>query len=316
MKIVILESLGISEDQIRTIASDITDKGHELVTYNDRIEDIEILKKRASGADILVLANMPLKEEVIKSVENLKMISVAFTGVDHIDMKACREKNIIVCNAAGYSTSSVAELTYGLIFSVLRNIVPLDKATREGKTKLGFTQNDLSGKTIGIIGTGAIGLKVAQVAKAFDCNILAYSRSEKEEALKLGIKYVSLDELLKNSDVVSIHIPANDETKGLISKEKIALMKSNAIFINTGRGSIVDNKALAKALKEGKIAGAGIDVFDMEPPIPKEYDLLSVSNAVLSPHIGFATEEAMIRRAHIVFENITKWLGGNPQNLI
>lgn len=316
MKITILEPLGLAEEQIRSIAGNLTKKGHELVVYKDRVEDVEVLKQRASGSDILVIANMPLKGEVINSVENLKMISVAFTGVDHVDIKVCRERNIALCNAAGYSTSSVAELTYGLIFSVLRNIVPLDKATREGKTKNGYSQNDLSGKTIGIVGTGAIGIKVAEIAKAFGCKVLAYNRSKKAEVEALGAKYVSLEELLKESDVVSIHVPLKDDTRALINEEKIALMKSNSILINTARGAIIDNAALAKALEEGKIAGAGIDVFDMEPPIPENYPLLKAPNTVLAPHVGFATEEAMVRRAHITFNNIAKWLEGKPENLV
>ncbi|PRR80157.1 Glycerate dehydrogenase [Clostridium liquoris] len=316
MRIVVLEPLGLEDEKVRSIAGKIIGEGHELVTYKDKVEDIDVLKKRASGADILVIANMPLKGEVINSVENLKMISVAFTGVDHVDIKACRERNIAVCNAAGYSTSSVAELTYGLIFSVLRNIVPLDKATREGRTKTNYSQNDLSGKTIGIVGTGAIGTKVAEIAKVFGCNVLAYSRSKKAEVEALGVTYVSLEELLKESDVVSIHVPLKNDTRALINEEKISLMKSNAILINTARGAIIDNTALAKALEEGKIAGAGIDVFDMEPPIPKDYPLLKAPNTVLAPHVGFATEEAMVRRAHITFNNIAKWLEGKPENLV
>ncbi|WP_127836614.1 2-hydroxyacid dehydrogenase [Clostridium prolinivorans] len=316
MKIVVIEPLGISEEEIRNIAKPITDKGHELIIYNDKITDTNILKKRVKDAEILVLANMPLNGEVIASDEKLKMISVAFTGVDHVDLNVCKDKNIMVCNAAGYSTSSVAELTFGLIFSVLRNIVPLDKLVREGKTKDGYSQTDLAGKTLGVIGTGAIGSKVAEIALAFGCRVIAWSRSEKKELKDKGIKYVSLDELLKQSDIVTIHTPLNDYTKGLISEEKIKLMKKNAILINTARGPIVDNNALAKALKEGKISGAGIDVFDMEPPIPSDYPLLSIRNAVLVPHIGFATKEAMIRRANITFENINKWLEGKPQNVI
>lgn len=316
MRIVVLEPLGLEEERVRSIAGKIIGEGHQLVTYKDRVEDVEVLKKRASGADILVIANMPLKGEVINSVENLKMISVAFTGVDHVDIKVCRERNILVCNAAGYSTSSVAELTYGLIFSVLRNIVPLDKATREGRTKAHYSQNDLSGKTIGIVGTGAIGTKVAEIAKVFGCKVLAYSRSKKAEVEALGVTYVSLEELLKESDVVSIHVPLKNDTRALINEEKISLMKSNAILINTARGAIIDNAALAKALEEGKIAGAGIDVFDMEPPIPKDYPLLKAPNTVLAPHVGFATEEAMVRRAHITFNNIAKWLEGKPENLV
>lgn len=316
MKIVVLESLGVSEEELRSIAKPITDKGHELVVHKNKVIDTEALKERAKDAEVLVLANMPLKGEIIASDDKLKMMSIAFTGVDHVDLKACKEKNAVVCNAAGYSTPSVAELAYGLIFSVLRNIVPLDKATREGKTKEGYGQNDLAGKTLGVVGTGAIGAKVAEIALAFGCKVLAWSRSEKEELKAKGVNYVSLEKLLAESDVVSIHTPLNEATKGLISKEKIDLMKKSAILINTARGPIVDNKALAEALKEGRLAGAGIDVFDMEPPLPLDYPLLGAPNTVVAPHVGFATKEAMVRRANITFKNIEKWIEGNPQNLI
>src|SRR3712207_5710066 len=243
------------------------------------------------------------------------MVSVAFTGIDHVDTKACIDKNIRICNAAGYSTSSVAELTYGLIFSVFRNIVPLDKATRKGGTRLGFSQSELLGKTIGIVGTGAIGIKVGEIAKAFGCKILAYSRTQKQQAIDLGFEYVSLDELLSNSDIVSLHVPLNNETRGMISREKIKLMKSSSILINTARGPIIDNVALAEALKQGKIAGAGIDVFEVEPPIENSHPLFNISNVVVTPHIAFATKEAMYRRAKITFDNIEKWIEGNPQNI-
>lgn len=316
LKIVVLEPLGISEEEILKIAKPITENGHEIIVHKNRIEDVEVLKERAKDAEVLVVANMALKGEVINSDSSLKMISVAFTGVDHVNLKSCKDKNVTVCNAAGYSTPSVAELTYGLIFSVLRNIVPLDKGVREGKTKEGFSQFDLSGKTIGVVGTGAIGAKVAEIALAFGCKVLAYNRSEKENLKTKGVTYVSLDELVSQSDVVTIHTPLNASTKGLISKEKISMMKSNAILINTARGPIVDNAALAEALREGKIAGAGIDVFDMEPPLSLDYPLLSAPNAVLAPHIGFATKEAMVRRAHITFGNIEKWMEGNPENLV
>ncbi|KGK90308.1 2-hydroxyacid dehydrogenase [Clostridium sp. HMP27] len=316
MKIAVLEPLGISKEEALRIGEALINEGHEIVYYEDRNEDIEVLKERAKDAEVLVIANMPLKAEVINSNDKLKMISVAFTGVDHVDLNACKEKNITVCNAAGYSTTSVAELTFGLIISLLRNIVPLDKITREGGTKQGFAQNDLEGKTLGVIGTGAIGRRVIEIGKAFGCNILAYNRSKKEEVEKLGVKYVSIEELMAESDIVSIHIPLNAETRGVINKDKIALMKKDSILINTARGPIVDNEALAEALRTEKIKGAGIDVFDIEPPLDTKYPLLSTTNSVVAPHIGFATKEAMVRRAHTTFDNITKWLQGNPQNLI
>ncbi len=316
MKIVVIEPLGISEEEIRSIAKPITDKGHELIVHNERTTEVEVLKERVNGMDVIVLADMPLKGEIIESNDKLKMISVAFTGVDHVDLEACKENHIVVSNSAGYSTPSVAELTYGLMISLLRNIVPLDDATRKGKTKAGFNQIDLHGKTLGVIGTGAIGSKVADIGLAFGCKLLAYNRSENEDLKNKGVTYLSLEELLKESDIVSIHLPLTKETKGLIDAEKLKLMKKDALLINTARGPIVDNAALADALNNGQIGGAGIDVFDMEPPLPSDYPLLNAPNTVLTPHIGFATKEAMKRRAEITFENINKWLEGNPQNRV
>lgn len=316
MKITILEPLGVSEEELRQIAKPITDKGHELIIYNEKSTDVEVLKDRVKDTDALIIANSPLKREVIEAAKNLKIISVAFTGFDHVDLEVCKERGITVSNAAGYSTHSVAELAYGMMISLLRKIVPLDKVTRDGGTMAGYRQNDLYGKTLGIVGMGAIGKKVANLGLAFGCNVIAYNRSKDEELVNQGVKYMELDELLKESDIVTIHLPLTDSTKGLISEEKLKLMKKDAILINTARGPIIDNEALAKALKEGWIAGAAIDVFDMEPPIPSEYSLLKENNAVLTPHIGFATEEAMVRRAHIAFGNVDGWMEGTPQNVV
>lgn len=315
MKIVMLESIGVDKETIDSLAGPLLEKGHQFVAY-DRTEEVKILSERAKDADVLILANMPLAGEVITAAEKLKLISVAFTGIDHIDAKARSEKDVTVCNAAGYSTHSVAELTYGLIIAVLRNIVLCDAATRSSKTKAGFGQNELFGKTIGIVGTGAIGMRVAEISKAFGCKVLAHSRTEKEEASNLGVKYVSLEELLAESDIVSLHTPLTEGTKGLINKERLSLMKPSAILINTARGPVVDNTALAEALKKGEIAGAGIDVFEIEPPLASDHPLFDAPNTVLTPHIAFATKEAIIRRAEITFNNIHKWLEGNPQNVM
>ena len=316
MRIVVLEPLGISGEELLEIGSSLTDLGHEIISYASRPCNEEELLERIEGAEILVVANMPLSGNAIASNPNIKMISVAFTGVDHIDMKTCRENNIVVCNAAGYSTFSVAELTFGLILSTLRNIVPLDKATRESKTKDGFSQNELYGKTLGIVGTGAIGMKVAEIAKVFGCNILAYSRSKRDKASDLGVKYVTLKELLSESDIVSLHVPLTEETKGLIGKEELSLMKPSAILINTARGPVVHEKALCEALENELIAAAGVDVFDIEPPLSEDHPMLKAPNTVVTPHIAFATKEAIVRRANITFENISKWLQGTPQNLM
>ncbi|MGP9637252.1 NAD(P)-dependent oxidoreductase, partial [Psychrobacter sp. AOP3-A1-26] len=306
MEIVILESLGISDEELNVISKSLTDNGHKLVVYNDGKLDDETLKIRIKDAEILVLANTPLSGEVIDTAEKLKYISVAFTGYNHIDLEKCKEKGIKVSNAAGYSTNSVAEITFGLIISLLRNIVPLETIVRDGGTKNGYRQSDLKGKTLGVLGTGDIGGAVAELGLAFGCKVIAYNRSEKPALISKGVEYKSLDEVLKSSDIVTIHTPLTDETKHLIDKDKLELMKASSFLINTAVGPIVDNDALAEALRNGTIAGAGLDRVDIEPPIPADYPILDAPNVVLLPHIGFATEEAMVRRAKITFENIVK----------
>jgi D-3-phosphoglycerate dehydrogenase len=315
MNIVMLESLGINNELLLQLAGKLTAKGHEFTAY-ERSEDTQVLIQRVKNADILIVANMPLNAEVIRSAQNLKMISVAFTGVDHVDAAACNEKGIVVCNAAGYSTNSVAELTFCFILDVLRKVIPCDSVVRKGGTKAGLIGNELCGKTIGIVGTGAIGMRVAEIARVFGCTLLGYSRTKKEDAAALGIKYVSLEELMKQSDIISLHTPLTEETRHLINREMISLMKPTGILINTARGPVVDSKALAEALNHDKIAGAGIDVYEMEPPLPEEHPLLQAKNVVATPHIAFATQEAMVKRAGITFDNITYWLEGQPQNVV
>ena len=316
MKTVVLESLGVSEEKLNAITKPLIDNGHELVLYDDGKLDDDTLKTRIKDADIIVIANTPLRGEVIDTAENLKYISVAFTGYNHIDLDKCKEKGIKVSNAAGYSTHSVAEITFGLIISLLRNMVPLESIVRKGGTKDGYRQIDLNGKTLGVLGTGAIGGAVAQLGLAFGCKVIAYNRSEKPDLISKGVEYKSLDEVLKMSDIVTIHTPLTNETKHLIDKEKLALMKPSAFLINTAVGPIVDNDALAEALHNGVIAGAGLDRVDMEPPVPADYPILDAPNVVLLPHIGYATEEAMVRRAVITFENIVKWEKGEQENIV
>ncbi|SJZ99829.1 2-hydroxyacid dehydrogenase [Selenihalanaerobacter shriftii] len=316
MRVVMLEPLSVEKEIIDNLAAKIEKEGHEFIAYDDRVEDEDVIIERASDADVVIITNLSLSERVINACSNLKMISVAFTGVDHIALEACKEGGITVCNAPGYSTHSVAELTIGLMISVMRNIVSCDVATRQGKTREGLIGNELHGKTLGIIGTGAIGLRVAEIGRAFGCELIAYSRTEKEKAKELGITYVDLDTVFTESDIVSVHVPHTNETEELVSKELIDLMKESSILINTARGPIVDSEALASALREGKVDGAGIDVFEMEPPIPEDHPLLDAPNTVVAPHVAFATPEAFYKRAEIVFDNITSWLKDEPKNIM
>lgn len=218
----------------------------------------------------------------------------------------------------GYSNETVSELAVGMAINLLRKINAGDKAVREGKTlaSAGLMGTELGTKTVGIIGTGRIGIMTAKLFKAFGCRVIGYSRTKKEEAVQAGIEYTELDELLKISDIVSLHVPSTAETKGFLSRERISLMKQTAILINCARGAVVDNEALAEALNSDKIAGAAIDVFDMEPPIPADYPLLKAKNTLLTPHVAFASKESMIRRAHIVFDNLYAYLEGKPVNVV
>ena len=184
-----------------------------------------------------------------------------------------------------------------------------------GGTAAGLTGREIMGKTVGIIGTGRIGMITARLFLAFGAKVIAYSRTEKPEAKALGITYLPLADVMAQSDIVSIHTPNNASTRGLISAEMIALMKPTALLINCARGPIVDSAALAAALNEGRLAGAGVDVFNQEPPIPDSEPLLHARNALLTPHIAFASQESMIRRARIVFQNIEAYLAGKPENV-
>lgn len=316
MKIVAMEPLGVAEEKLRLLAQPLLAAGHEMKFYSDRAADNNALLDRVQQADIIVLANQPLQAEVINKCSRLKMLSVAFTGVDHIDLEACRAKGVTVCNAAGYSTNAVAELTFGLLINVLRNITACDARCRQGKTKDGLVGSELYGKTFGIIGTGAIGARVAQIALAFGCRVIAYNRTEKEALKQLGVQFVSLEEVYAQADFISLHVPLTAATKGLISEQALQQMKPSAVLINTARGPVVDSRALADALNKGVIAGAGIDVFDAEPPLNDDEVLLKAQNTVLTPHVAFASHEALLKRAEIVFANIEKWLAGTPQNLI
>ena len=314
MKIVFLEPLGISEELLKEKISSVIDEAeHEIIYYKDRQEDTDTLIERSKDADIVVLSNFKYGREVMESCPSLKMVCVAFTGVDHVDIDYCREKRITVCNCAGYSTSAVADIVFAMVISLARNIIPCQDKARNGGTKDGLVGFELDGKTFGIIGTGAIGTRVAKIANAFGCKVIAYSRTKKDLP---DVEFVTMEELLKKSDIVSLHVPQTPETTGLIGKEQLELMKPEAILINTARGPVVDSAALAAALKNGTIAAAGVDVFNCEPPLPAEEPLLAAPNTLLTPHIAFASHQAFEKRADIVAANIKCWLEGKPQNVI
>lgn len=315
MKIVLLEGLGVSDSVMETYTKKLEEMGHSFTAYA-KDTDPEVQVERSKDADVIMLANMPLAPAVIEEASALKYIDVAFTGVDHIPVKEAKAKNIAISNASGYATQAVAELCISFMIQLLRNVPQTEKRCREGGTKDGLIGNLLQGKTVGIVGAGAIGRQTAALCKAFGCRVLAFNRS-RISLTDLEIdKQVSLEELLKESDIVSLHCPLTDETKGMIGEEQLKLMKKTAVLINTARGAVVDSKALANALKEGQIAGAASDVFEMEPPLPLDHPLLGCPNTIVTPHIAFASQESMEQRAEIVFDNLFSWLAGEQKNSI
>lgn len=316
MLVKLLEPLRVPNDLIEELAQPIKERGHEFVYYEEKTTDAKELAERSKDADIVMIANNPYPAEAIEQAGNLKLINVAFTGVDHVDGEAAKEKNVKIANAAGYSDQSVAELAIGLTLDLYRTITQGDRDIRQENFPGMIQGKEIKGKTVGIIGTGNIGLETARLFKAFGARLIGYNRTEKEEAKEMGLEYVGLDELLEQSDIVSVHLPLNDKTRGFLSKEKLKKMKSSAILINCARGPIIDNEALADLLNDGKIAGAGIDVFDMEPPLPSDYPLLHAKNTVLTPHVAYLTDEAMVARAKIVFDNAVSFLDGKPKNIV
>lgn len=314
MKISVLEPLGISDEKLRGLfAAELKDTPVELVTYPDRLEDEQLLIERSADADVVVVSNIAYPARVMEKNPNLKYVCVAFTGYDHVDMDYCREHGIVVSNCAGYSTVAVADLVFGLLLDVYRNISVLNDRARHGGTKDGLVGPELEGKRFGVIGAGAIGQRVMRIAQAFGCEVVAYSRTRKEVD---NVEFVELDELLKTSDVVSLHVPQTPQTTGLIGKDQLAMMKPSAVLINCARGPIVDSEALADALNNDRLAGAGIDVLEMEPPFPENHPLLHSKNTIVTPHVAFASNEAMYKRAVIVADNVASYVAGNTKNVV
>ena len=263
MNISLLEPIGISQTMIEDFSKGLKEAGHSFTYYDTKTTDVEELKRRSAGQDIVMIANTPYPDEVVRACDSLKMIAVAFTGIVHVGLEACKEKGIMICNCAGYSDTSVSELVLGMTINVMRNISACDTSVRSGKTSLGLAGTEIEGKTIGIIDRGQIGFQTAKLFLAFGAKVLAYARHEREEVKELG----------------------------------------------------VDNQALTKALNEDKLAGAAIDVFDMEPPIPEDYPLLHAKNTLLTPHVAFLTRESMVRRARTEFDNVCAYLDGKPANV-
>ncbi|WP_297498971.1 hydroxyacid dehydrogenase [Thermococcus sp.] len=284
--------------------------GFEVVyrEYPDEDRLVELVR----DVDAIIVRSKPkVTRRVIKSAPRLKVIARAGVGLDNIDLDAAKERGIKVVNSPGASSRSVAELAFGLLFAVARKIAFADRKMREGiwakKQAMGV---ELEGKTIGVVGFGRIGYQVAKIANAFGMKVLLYDPYPKEERAKeVGGSFASLEDLLRESDVVTLHVPLVEATYHMINEERLKLMKPTAILINAARGAVVDTKALVKALQEGWIAGAGLDVYE-EEPLPKDHPLTKLDNVVLTPHIGASTVEAQMRAGVQVAEQIVEILKG------
>jgi len=280
----------------------------------------EIIKSIKGKDGLLCLLTDPIDREVIYAEPKLKMIASYAVGYDNIDISAATERRIPVSNTPGVLTETTAELAWALLFSVARRIVEGDTFTRAGKFKgwapLLMLGQDITNKTLGIIGAGRIGTAFAMKSKGFDMKVI-YTDEQRNEQLEreLGAKKVPLSELLKESDFVSIHVPLMKETHHFIGEKELKMMKKTAIIINTARGPIIDEEALVKALKEHWIFGAGLDVYEKEPEISRE--LKSLDNIVLQPHTGSGTIETRTKMALMAAENLIEGLKGNiPPNCI
>ena len=308
MKITCVEPLGISLEHFEELKKEFASQGHTFDYYMDRKEDPENLVARMREAEVAVISNIKLPAAVLEQCPRLRYLSVAFTGLDHIDLAYCKEHNITVQNAAGYSTTAVSELAIGLMLDLLRQVTRFDGAIRRGEGRGSYLGRELKGKTVGVVGTGAIGTAVIRLLKAFGCQVLAYNRSEHPEVKELGATYVSLEQLLRESDIVTLHVPLNADTNHLIGAKELKLMKKTALLINTARGNVCDIDAVAAALNNGQLLGAGFDVYENEPPLPQSHPLLNAPNCVCVPHIGYASREAFDIRADIVFDHVKEWL--------
>jgi D-3-phosphoglycerate dehydrogenase len=286
----------------------LQDYGLEIIRAKQPVTGENELLGQLDDVVAIITGLEPITRKVISSAPRLKVIVKHGIGVDNIDLDAAKEKGVIVANSPGTNREAVADLVFGLMLSLARNIPQSDRQVREGKWPKVFGQS-VWGKTLGIIGLGVIGKSVAQRAKGFNMKVLAFKRTWDEEYARAnGIIRSDIDGILRESDFVTLHLPLTDDTRNLIGERELGIMKPTAYLINTARGGVVDEAALYKALVEGKIAGAGIDVFSTEPP-PKS-PLFELQNVILTPHMGGFTDGALSMTSELVSEIVVDVLKG------
>jgi D-3-phosphoglycerate dehydrogenase len=310
MKIVVVDHVHLEEKHIKKLRT-----LGDLKIFKEPPKTSDELKKRIGEADIVIVGWSQLTRNVINSAKRLKMISIWATTCHYVDLEAAKKRGIIVTHVPGYATESVAEYTFALLLASVRKLNLADRHVRKGHFDWRpFGGRELAGKTLGIIGTGTIGCRVAEIALAFRMQVLGYDKyPNPKRAQEIGFKYVDFNTLLKKSDAVTLHVTLTPGTEKLIGRKEIETMKNGAVIINTSQGKVIDEKALAAALKSDNLSCAGLDVLEEEPP-PKNNPLFKLDNTVLSPHIGFNTVEAEARCTDICVDNVAKFIEGKQQN--
>ncbi|MCQ2515058.1 MAG: D-2-hydroxyacid dehydrogenase [Ruminococcus sp.] len=314
MKIVLTDAQTVLDELVD--ASSLDEFG-EVVKYG--LLKYDEVAEKIADADIVICNKTVLNEETLRLAKNLKYIGLFATGYNNIDIKYCAEHNITVCNAGSYSTNSVAQHTFALILEHFNNTSRYNQFVQDGKWKCSKTfspfvypLNELAGKTIGIVGLGNIGKAVAKIANAFEMNVIASNRSPRNVE---NITMVDFEELLEKSDIVSVHCPLNQDSKGIFDKKAFSKMKKGALFVNTARGGVMVEKDLKDALESGHLGGAAIDTLAVEP-MEEDCILMDTKNCIITPHIAWAAVETRIRLMGIVTDNVRNFLNGNPTNKV
>ena len=281
----------------------------------------ELVVERAKDADILIVNKVALTEEIISQLPKLRFVSTLATGFNQIDGKALRERDIPLSNIPAYSTNAVAQMVFAFILELTNRTAEYTQDVKSGTWSdcpdfcyWNTPLYELDGKTLGIVGFGKIGSRVAEIGKAFGIKVLAYTPSGKKDGFD-DVTFTTLDDVVKNSDYISVHCPLTEATNGLINKEFIEKMKDNSYVINTSRGPVANEKDIADALNSGRLTGYGTDVLSTEPP-KKDNPLLSAKNCLITPHIAWAAYETRLRLMGILEENVKAFLEGNPINVV
>ncbi len=331
MKIVFFEVEKWEEDYINSSTS-----SYQPVLVTEKLDETTVLKY-VDAEIISTFIYSKLTREVLEKLPNLKFIATRSTGFDHIDLNYCKERGIRVANVPTYGAHTVAEHTFALILAISRKLVPSVEQAKKGDFSSENLQGfDLFGKTLGVIGTGNIGKNVAEIALSFEMKVLAFSRTVSNELVSKGVEYVTFDELLANSDIITLHLPHTKETEHIINMQNIDKFKKGSVLINTARGALVETQAIAEGLEKGYLSAAGLDVLEEEAHLREEKEFLSSEylsrvdiktqllnhvlltrdDVVITPHNAFNSKEAVEEILEITASNIKKFTVGNPQNLI